>query len=103
DELGDDVLKPFLQDTIQFSALSKTLPSVDPKLVLPLLPRIGLPMLLDWLKHYVNLGLYGSLYSLGQSSSAIARRLSPSQQYYYHRWLDAWKYGSGRDYPSCDP
>jgi lycopene cyclase CruP len=101
-ELGDDVLKPFLQDVIQFPALSKTLPLVNPKLVLPLLPRIGIPTLADWLKHYINLGLYGSLYPLGQSGNAIAQHLSPQQQYYYHRWLDAWKYGSGSDYHSLD-
>jgi lycopene cyclase CruP len=28
----------------------------------------------------------------------IANNLSPIQQYYYHRWLDAWQYGSGADY-----
>ncbi|MDY6784510.1 MAG: FAD-binding oxidoreductase [Cyanobacteriota bacterium] len=100
DELGDDVLKPFLQDVIQFPALSKTLPLVNPKRVVPLLPRIGVPVLADWLKHYINLGVYGGLYPLGRSGDAIAKRLSPQQQYYYHRWLDTWKYGSGSDYHS---
>jgi lycopene cyclase CruP len=97
-QLGDGVLKPFLQDVIQFPALSKTLPLVNPKFVLPLLPQVGLPLLLDWLWHYVNLGLYSGLYPVGQSLSAIAQKLPPRQQYYYHRWLDAWKYGSGGNY-----
>ncbi len=98
DKLGDDVLKPFLQDVIQFGALSKTLPLVNPKLVLPLLPQVGLPLLIDWLINYVNLGVYSGLYPLGKSLQPKLKNLSNRQQYYYHRWLDAWKYGSGNDY-----
>ena len=98
DRLGDDVLKPFLQDVIQFAPLAKTLPQVNPKLVLPLLPQIGVSSLVNWLIHYFNLALYSGLYSLGKLAQPIANNLSPSQQYYYHRWLDAWKYGSGGDY-----
>ena len=98
DRLGDDVLKPFLQDVIQFAPLSKTLPQVNPKLVLPLLPQIGIDSLVNWLIHYFNLAIYSGLYSVGKQARSIAKNLSPSQQYYYHRWLDAWKYGSGGDY-----
>ena len=98
DRLGDDVLKPFLQDVIQFAPLAKTLPQVNPKLVLPLLPQIGIGSLISWLIHYVNLGLYTGLYGVGKLAQPIVSNLSPSRQYYYHRWLDAWKYGSGGDY-----
>ena len=98
DRLGDKVIKPFLQDVIQFAPLAKTLPLVNPKLVLPLLPQVGISPLLDWSRHYFNLGLYRSLYPLGKSLESIADNVSPQQRYYYHRWLDAWKYGSGRDY-----
>ena len=98
DRLGDDVLKPFLQDVIQFAPLSKTLPQVNPKLVLPLLPQIGIDSLVNWMVHYFNLAIYRGLYSVGKQAQPIAKNLSPSQQYYYHRWLDAWKYGSGGDY-----
>jgi lycopene cyclase CruP len=93
-ELGDDVLSPFLQDVIQFSGLIKTLPRVNPKLVFPLLPQVGIPALVDWLKHYLNLAVYTGLYPIGNK----LKPLFPEKQYYYHRWLDAWKYGSGRDY-----
>jgi lycopene cyclase CruP len=96
--LGDDVLKPFLQDVIQFAPLAKTLPLVNPKLVLPILPKVGINSLLDWSVHYFNLGLYSSLYPLGKVIQPLVNNLSPTQQYYYHRWLDAWKYGSGGDY-----
>jgi lycopene cyclase CruP len=98
DKLGDDVLKSFLQDVIQFSALSKTLPLVKPNLVLPIIPQVGINTLIDWSIHYLNLGLYSSLYSLGGLILPIANNLPPVQQYYYHRWLDAWKYGAGADY-----
>jgi lycopene cyclase CruP len=98
DRLGDDVLKPFLQDVIQFTPLAKTLPLVNPKLVLPLLPQIGINPLINWSIHYFNLALYSSLYAAGKLAKPIVKNLSPIQQYYYHRWLDAWKYGSGGDY-----
>ncbi len=98
ERLGDDVLKPFLQDVIQFMPLAKTLLLVNPKLVLPLLPQIGLNSLVNWSWHYFNLALYSGLYSGAKLVEPIAKNLSPSKQYYYHRWLDAWKYGSGGDY-----
>lgn len=98
DRLGDKVLKPFLQDVIQFVPLAKTLPLVNLKLVLPLLPQIGIGSLLNWLFHYFNLALYGVLYNVAKLAQPIVKSLSSSQQYYYHRWLDAWKYGSGGDY-----
>jgi lycopene cyclase CruP len=96
--LGDDVLKPFLQDVIQFPALAKTLLQTNPFLALPALPQVGMITLIDWLGHYFNLGLYSGLYPLGKSIEPILAKLSPKQQYYYHRWLDAWQYGSGKDY-----
>lgn len=98
ERLGDDVMKPFLQDVIQFLPLTKTLPLVNPKLVLPLLPQIGINPLLSWSWEYFNLALYSGLYPLGKLAKPIAENLSPKQQYYYHRYLDAWKYGSGGDY-----
>ena len=98
ERLGDRVLKPFLQDVIQFVPLAKTLPLVNPKLVFPLLPQIGISSLISWIIHYFNLALYSGLYSLGKLIQPLTKNLSPSQQYYYQRWLDAWKYGSGGDY-----
>ena len=98
DRLGDDVMKPFLQDVIQFVPLAKTLPLVNPKLVLPFLPQIGVTPLLSWSWEYFNLALYSGLYPLGKVARPIFDNLSPKQQYYYNRYLDAWKYGSGGDY-----
>jgi lycopene cyclase CruP len=98
DKMGDDVLKPFLQDVVQFSGLSKTLPLVNPKLVLPLIPQIGLPIFIDWFKHYLNLGIYSGLYPLGKSLKPLINNLNNQQKYYYNRYLDMWKYGSGKDF-----
>jgi lycopene cyclase CruP len=100
DRLGDGVLKPFLQDVIQFAPLAKALPLVNPKLVLPLLPQIGIVSLISWMIHFLNLALYRALYFLGKSVQPLVTslKLAPTQQYYYQRWLDAWKYGSGGDY-----
>jgi lycopene cyclase CruP len=100
-QLGDDVLRPFLQDVVQFSGLFQTLTLISltkPGLVTPVIPQVGLTTLLDWMVHYINLGVYSGLYPLGQFMSKPVHQLPPTPQYYYHRWLDAWRYGSGGDY-----
>ncbi len=100
-QLGDDVLRPFLQDVVQFPALSKTLAltgATKPGLVIPVIPQAGIPILLDWLVHYLNLGIYSGLYPLGNLFAPLTQSLSPQKRYYYQRWLDCWQYGSGRDY-----
>ncbi|HAJ62934.1 MAG TPA: FAD-dependent oxidoreductase [Cyanobacteria bacterium UBA8543] len=101
EQLGDDVLRPFLQDVVQFSGLSKTLlltSLTKPGLVIPVIPQVGLTTLLDWLVHYINLGVYTSLYALAQLMSNPVKMLPPIPQYYCRRWIEAWKYGSGGDY-----
>jgi len=100
-QLGDDVLNPFLQDVVQFSGLSKTLlltSLTKPRLVIPVIPQVGLTTLLDWLVHYINLGAYTSLYPLGKLMKQPLAKLPPLPEYYYHRWLETWCYGSGADY-----
>jgi lycopene cyclase CruP len=96
--LGDEVLKPFLQDVVSFSSLWRTLTLVNPRAVLPMLPRVGVGPLLDWTRHYVNLALYGGLWSLGESGRPLLEKLPEKPRYFYHRYLESWKYGSGGDY-----
>lgn len=101
EQLGDDVLRPFLQDVVQFSGLSKTLlvtSLTKPGLVLPVIPQVGLITLLDWLIHYINLGIYTGLYPLGQLISGSVKTLPPISQYYCRRWIESWRYGSGNDH-----
>ena len=101
EQLGEPVLKPFLQDVIQFWGLFKTLGETgrkNPGIVFKILPQVGVMTLLEWLRHYVNLAVYSGLYPLGRSLEPWVKNLSPLQQYYYYRLLEAWKYGSGGDY-----
>ena len=100
-DLGDSALKPFLQDVVQFPALAKAMLKTSithPALILQILPQVGVVNLLDWMCHYVGLGAYSLLYPLGRAFQTGAKKLSPNQQYFYHRWLDALQYGTGSDY-----
>ena len=101
EKLGDDVLRPFLQDVVQFSALSQTLALTSvtkPGLVIPVIPHAGIPTLANWMVHYLNLAMYSGLYPVSKLLQPLTKNLSPQQQYYFQRWLDAWQYGSGGDY-----
>lgn len=100
-QLGNPVLKPFLQDVVQFPALTQTLLKTaiaDPILVAKIIPQVGLAALLNWMLHYFNLGVYAVLSQLSEPLQPWLKNLSPGQQYYFHRWVDAWRYGSGSDY-----
>ncbi|WP_390883307.1 hypothetical protein [Kovacikia minuta] len=99
--LGEPILKPFLQDVVQFPALAQTMVRTaifHPGLVLKVVPQVGLPTLLNWLIHYGNLAGYSALNPLGRSLQPWAKKLPPIPQYYVRRWFDAWQYGAGGDY-----
>lgn len=84
---GDRVLRPFLQDVVQFPALSVTLARVaiaHPLLVAQLIPQLGLPSLVGWMRHYLALGLYHAGDRLALSGDEPRR--------------SAWRYGSGNDW-----
>ena len=101
EELGEPVLKPFLQDIVLFPALSKTLFKTaisHPGLVMKIIPQVGIANLLDWMVHYVNLGIYTGLQPLGKAVEPQVKNLDPQQQYYIHRLAEAWQYGAGGDY-----
>jgi lycopene cyclase CruP len=100
-QLGEPVLKPFLQDVVQFPALTQTLLKTGlahPGLIAKVIPQVGLTSLLDWTVHYGNLGIYSALFSLSPMLERWVKTLPSEQQYYWHRLVDAWKYGSGGDY-----
>ena len=103
EKLGDRVLYPFLQDVVQFVPLAQTMFAMsiaDPVLVLKIMQQVGIPTLLDWLKHYLGLGAYSFLNQIGQSVEPAIANLLPEQQYQWQRQIDAWYYGSGGDYQS---
>jgi len=98
---GEQVLKPFLQDIVQFIPLSQTLLKTGishPALVLKIIPHVGIPALLDWMLHYFNLASYTALYLISQRLKPWIATLPSSQQYEWNRRLEAWQYGSGNDY-----
>ncbi len=101
EQLGEPVLKPFLQDVVQFPALAQTLfitSLKQPGLVIKIIPQVGVENLLDWMRHYFNLGIYTLLYPIGGVMEGWMGKMSEEQRYYYHRWIEKWQYGSGGDY-----
>lgn len=100
-QLGEPVLKPFLQDVVQFPALTQTLIKTGithPMLIAKVIVHVGLGALLDWMVHYVNLGIYSVLFWLSQRLEPWMKNLPSKPKYYWHRWVEGWKYGSGADY-----
>ena len=100
DRLGEFVLKPFLQDVVQFPALAQTLFMTSlkqPGLVIKIIPQVGIGNLLDWMRHYFNLGIFSLLYPIGYKIGFLVTKI-PLVHYYYRRWIEQWKYGSGGDY-----
>jgi lycopene cyclase CruP len=100
-QLGDPVLKPFLQDVVQFSALSQTMLAMavaDPVLVAKIVGQVGLPTLADWWIHYINLGGYSLLNRLAPVLQSLEAGLSLELRYRSQCWQKAWHYGSGGDF-----
>lgn len=101
EQLGEPVLKPFLQDVVQFPALSRTMLAMavaDPVLVAKIVGQVGLPTLADWWVHYVNLGSYGLLNQLAPLLQALDLGWSAEGRYRSTCWQQAWHYGSGGDF-----
>ncbi|KAK1313873.1 hypothetical protein QJS10_CPA06g01003 [Acorus calamus] len=100
--LGDTVLRPFLQDVIQFGPLIRTLGSVmvtSPGIIPSIFRQVGLSVLLDWSIHFVMLGYYTFLSSFMEPIIRPGIKfLSEKKRFEWKRHLEAWKYGSGLDY-----
>jgi lycopene cyclase CruP len=100
-KLGDPVLRPFLQDIVQFPALSQTMLAMavaDPVLVMNIVRQVGIGTLIDWAGHYANLGGYSLLHQLSQTLPDFGQQLPPQQQYRWRCWRNAWRFGTGGDY-----
>ena len=101
EKLGDRVLYPFLQDVVQFMPLAQTMLAMsiaDPVLVIKIMKQVGGGTLLDWLKHYLGLGLYSGLNQVADTFAPAIANLLPEQQYQWQNRLTKWRYGSGGDY-----
>jgi lycopene cyclase CruP len=97
--LGEPVLKPFLQDVVQFGPLLQILTLTGlkhPGLVAQLLPELA-PALPAWLGHYGALGLYDLLGRGAEAIAPWAQTWPDPAQAQWQRWRDTWIYGAGRD------
>ncbi|KAL0319899.1 UNVERIFIED_CONTAM: hypothetical protein Sradi_5251400 [Sesamum radiatum] len=101
-KLGDPVLRPFLQDVIQFGPLVKTLGLVmltRPLIIPSIFKQVGLPVLLDWSGHFMMLGYYTFLSSyLDPVIRPLVEKFPGKMKYEWKQKLEAWKYGAGLDY-----
>ncbi|CAN0183211.1 unnamed protein product [Pylaiella littoralis] len=102
DKLGNPVLKPFLQDVVQFSPLLRVLFGVTtdaPLSIPPLVLHVGVLPLVDWIGHFLRMGVYSALHRVvGPTLRKRLSTMSKEDRYRTSRLLDAWEYGSGSDY-----
>ncbi|XP_057460963.1 uncharacterized protein LOC130751375 isoform X3 [Actinidia eriantha] len=105
--LGDPVLRPFLQDVIQFGPLVKTLGLVmitKPLIIPSIFKQVGVPVLLDWSGHFFMLGYYTFLSTfLDPVIRPLVNAFPAEMKYKWKRQLDAWQYGAGLDYKMSHP
>ena len=101
--LGDDVMRPFLQDVVTFRGLGKTLVSMtlaEPLFVPEILLNAGVGPIADWFLHFVALGAYDVAAAPAAKIAAFAKdsgALSPRQKFFIRRRCEAVIYGSGHD------
>lgn len=96
-------MRPFLQDVIQFGAISRVLAgqmATDPAVIFKILRHVGPVAILDWLWHYFALGLYTALHILSKpfQKSWVYGAQDAKVRYRIRRLLEAWEYGSGCDH-----
>jgi flavin-dependent dehydrogenase len=105
EKMGEDTLKPFLQDVIQPIPLGKTLVKQilsDPLFVLSIFGRVGVKPLLDWMVHYIAMLVYSGAYTLADKYDVVdkAEEMTPWKKYLTKRAVQRWQYGSGLDFNS---
>jgi lycopene cyclase CruP len=99
--LGEPVLRPFLQDVVQFSPLYRTLLQVSwqaPSMIPKILRQVGSKALLDWMGHFIALGTYSGLNQAKPLIQAWSKQLPERSRFRWQQRLDAWAYGAGADY-----
>jgi lycopene cyclase CruP len=99
--LGDSVLRPFLQDVVQFGPLYRTLVQVSlqaPAMIPKILQQVGPSALLDWMGHFAALGFYSGLNQGNSLIQAWSDRLPALERFRWQQKVEAWRYGTGADY-----
>lgn len=101
--LGDAVMKPFLQDVLQFTPLLRTLTLAavgDILTPLKIVPHVGLKAMLDFFYHFFNMGVFTLFYNLYAKNmlEKAEQHSDPIEAFKLRRKVDQWKFGSGLDY-----
>lgn len=104
EKLGDAVMRPFLQDVLQFEPLVKTLLLAafqDPLTPMKVVPQVGLFAMGDFFYHFFLLAVYTWLAKYATApvlAIANSGAASPQMRFHLKRTVEAWKFGSGLDY-----
>merc|ERR1711994_33570 len=102
--MGVDTIKPFLQDVVRFDGLLGSLGRsfvADPLFMPQIVRHVGIPTLLEWLGHVGMIGIYtlaDIVVSPVLTELVNTFERDPRKKFRLRRQMDAWKYGSGRDY-----
>ena len=108
--LGDEAMRPFLTDVLQFNGLVNTMVGQmlsDPLSIPPLLLHVGPEPLIDWLKHVAALGAFTQLHSIlnsligtrgSEQEKRLTQRLSSEKRFALNRYREALEFGSGMDF-----
>ena len=103
EKLGDPVMKPFLQDVLQFVPLLRTLTlagAQDLLTPLKIVPHVGLAAMGDFFYHFFNMGMYTLYYRL--LGPRLLRQANDSKDvvksWKLRRTVEEWKFGSGLDF-----
>ncbi|MGA0198104.1 MAG: FAD-dependent oxidoreductase [Prochlorotrichaceae cyanobacterium] len=99
---GEPVIRPFLQDVVQWLPLSQTLAQTGvryPATIASVIPQVGLGALLEWSQHYLNLTGYRALLPLSHALEPLFKSLQNDRlRYQFQCWQQTLKYGCGQDY-----
>ncbi|BFI33798.1 hypothetical protein MPTK2_4g18450 [Marchantia polymorpha subsp. ruderalis] len=102
EKLGDPVMRPFLQDVVQFGPLAKTMGSMmlaNPGILPQIIKQVGLVPLIDWLVHFIGLGSFTFLSSVAAPAlQSWVNGLDSREQFIWRRRFEAWRFGAGLDY-----
>ncbi|DBB10582.1 TPA: hypothetical protein ACH3X3_007098 [Trebouxia sp. C0006] len=98
---GDWVLKPFMQDVVQFVPLTMTLLgqlTTDPLVIPQIFKHIGILPVLGWVRHFLALAVYTIVSKVRGLAHYWPPKATSRKQFLKNRRVDSWKYGCGLDY-----
>ena len=102
EKLGDKIMRPFLQDVLQFGPLLQTLTlAAGQDLLTPfkVVPQVGLIAMADFFYHFSALAVY-TLFAttVAEPLKSIAPAFPRKLRFQAKRLAEGWKFGSGLDY-----